>query len=171
MKKILLVIVIFVLAGVSYWKIRSAQREHQRSTYILPLYQAEIMKYATGIPVEQNCAKLNFNSFADALKNQATITQANPEISKANFNSQYLLLKSPMSTGSIWFIAECKTGNFLPNTFPAGNVFFSPNTPVAVMNPPSPLNTFTTYRPGAYGLPKLIVWKNSKWDVLPNPIQ
>jgi uncharacterized protein YxeA len=171
MKKILLGIVIFILLVVSIWEFKSHQRKYNRSTYLMPLYQGEIKKYASGTPIEQNCAKLNFKTFDEALKNQASIVKANPEISNANFNNHFLLLRSPMSTTSLWFIAECKTGKFIPVTIPASMIFSNNDSPVAVLNPPNPLNTFTTFRPGANGLPKLIVWKDSKWDVLPNPIQ
>jgi len=138
---------------------------------LLPLYYAEILKYATVAPNNLKCANLNFNSNPEALKNQVNILKGNPEIDKPNFDGHYLLLKSPMSTGSVWFIADCTTGQFLPNTFPAENLFHVNNSPVAVMNPPSPLATITTYRAGPHGLPKFIIWKNSAWEVLPNTIQ
>jgi len=172
MKKIILGIVIFIVLVISIWEIRSHQSKTRMNTMLLPLYYSELLKYASTAPSpNEGCTKLNFNSFTEALKHKDNIMKANPEISKPNFDQHFLLLKSPMSTGSIWFIADCKTGEFLPNTFPAENLFHLINSPVAVMNPPSPLATISTYRAGPHGLPKLVIWKNSSWEVLPNTIQ
>ena len=171
MKKILLGIVIFVVLAVATWEIRGSQSKTRRSTMLLPLYYSEILKYSFAVPSNQSCVKLNFNSYAEALRNKDNILKTNPETSTPNFDGHFLVLKSPMSTGSIWFIADCKTGDFLPSTFPAENLFHLNNSPVAVMNPPNPLATITSYRPGPHGLPKFVIWKNSSWEVLPNTIQ
>ena len=169
MKKNITLVGIVILIALVGFLIRNSVKKAQ-NTFLLPLYQAEVSKHPSTLTVP-SCAKLNFKTNELAEKSQKAITLENPSVNEPNFAGGFLLLKTQGSTTAEWFIADCKTGNFFPNTFPAGDLYFLRTSNAAVMNPPAPTDTVENYRTGAYGIPKVLVWTDARWSVIPNLIQ
>ena len=74
------------------------------------------LKYPVTIPPSSACKNLDFDSYHRAQDNKAKLIKQSSDLQHPNFAGHYLLLKVETITTPYWFIADCETGKFLPET-------------------------------------------------------
>lgn len=128
---------------------------HNSSKKIFAQYQ-HVLDANPVREVLKSCVTIDLKSQPMAWYFRESIRSHNRDLSKPNFNGQFYLLESPMSGGSNWFVADCKTGK-VKGTDLIGDVLFSVNSSVLVVNPPEEY-------------PEIYKWINSEMVLQKNKI-
>ncbi len=132
-------------------------------------YQAHMKNFPSEKKLDS--CEVNFKSHRNLRRNQKNIFMNNPQMAITNFNGIYLLLESPISMGSEWFVVNCKTGKYETTLPLAGDIIFDADSKIIVTKPFNYNDTLKTFHETAYGLPLIFEWSNNKWVTLENPIQ
>ena len=122
--------------------------------------------------VMKTCAKIELRSHPMAWYFRANITQNNKDLTKPNFDGHFRLLESPLSGGSNWFVADCKTGK-VKGTDLVGDLLFNVSSSVLIRNPPAKDATQDTYKDEMppFGYPEIYKWINDEMVLQKNRIQ
>lgn len=122
--------------------------------------------------VMKTCHKIDLRSHPMAWYFRTNITENNKDLTTPNFNGHYRLLESPLSGGSNWFVADCKTGK-VKGTDLVGDLLFKVESSVLVRNPPWKKATLESYKDEmpAFGYPEIYKWINDEMVLQKNPIQ
>ena len=104
-----------------------------------------------------NCKTLDFDSYFRAAPNKKKILKNNLNLNQPNFAGHFLLLKTENLFETLWLIADCNTGKFLPE-FLKGEAKFKANSELVVIH-------------ASDELPTLYKWAESQWIEVPDPIQ
>lgn len=141
-----------------------------RPATLLDEYQAFMKSF---VPAEKldSCESVNYRSHRSLRRNQRNIYLSNPQMAIPNYNGIYLLLESPISLGSEWFVINCRTGKYVTSVPTVGDLIFDANSSVIVTKTFGDSDTRQSFKESAYGLPKILEWTKNDWVTHRNPVQ
>ena len=144
---------------------------HAPGEYLAFKYQ-DLLKKNEVKDVMTTCARIDLKSHPMSWYFRNNIRNNNSDLTKPNFNGHYHLLESPLSGGSNWFVADCKTGK-VKGTDLVGDLLFNAHSSVLVRNPPDVDATYDTYEDEmpATGYPEVYKWMNDEMVLQKNRIQ
>jgi hypothetical protein len=123
---------------------------------MLEHYDAFFKKFPTPVSTTA-CKPLDFDSYFKAQQEKTGILKLNKELGHANFAGHYLLVKSEIMFDTLWYIADCETGKFLPE-FISGKAIFKPESATVLLKQ-------------SKDYPEIKLWQDSQWYQLADTTQ
>ena len=97
-----------------------------------PTYEAQFAAH-TLVPDTTPCKPLDYSSYFRASAAKGNIERLKTPLNLANFGGHYLLLKNELIFETLWLIADCRTGKFIPEYLSAKDVLFKKDSTSLVM--------------------------------------
>jgi len=120
-------------------------------------YESLFPKYSVQAPKVLHCKPLDYDSYFRAQSQKDTIRKLNSSLDHPNFAGKYLLLKSETLFQTLWLLADCETGKFLPELL-TGHAVFRADSALVIFK-----------KSGNF--PDLKLWKDDQWNSVADPIQ
>ena len=133
---------------------------------LLEEYQAHMRTLGPAEKLD-SCASVNYKSHRNLRRNQRNIYLSNPQMAIPNYNGIYLLLESPITEGSEWFVINCRTGMYETIVPATEDLIFDSESSVLVTKTFKDSDT----RENASGAPKILEWTKREWVSHENPVQ
>jgi len=120
-------------------------------------YESLFPKYTTPPKKGLNCKPLDYDSYFRAQSEKDSIRKLNSDLGHPNFAGKYLLLKSETLFQTLWLLADCETGKFLPELL-TGHAVFRADSALVILK-----------KSGSF--PDLKLWKDDQWNSVADSIQ
>ena len=118
-----------------------------------------------------SCESVNYKSHRNLRRNQRNIYLSNPQMAIPNYNGMYLVLESPVTDGSEWFVINCRNGKYETIVPSVSDLMFDRDSSVIVTKTFKDSDTRENFKASDSGLPKILEWMKKGWLSHENPVQ